>query len=305
MSLLIPMSLIFLAVAGLILAVGLLVADLRRREEVPDSRLGIPSELELAAFTGDLPKGRIDRWFYGLVETSGSTWDGKTALAWVAGLAIVGAAGPLAFFEDYAAAAVGLVAGVALPLCWWSFRRARRLSIMQRHLADTLEMLADEVRGGQTLEQAAQTVAEQAVEPLRTEFGYCVTQLRLGQSPLAVLSRMARRIPLPEFKIFATAVLVHRQTGGNLALLADRLAQSARDRNEIAGHVRAVTAGSRFSVVGLTLGALIGVAMLASMRPEYVLVFRDHPLGPQLLVIAAALWFFGIAWVWRMLRVSF
>lgn len=304
MSLLIPMSLIFLAVAGLLLAVGLLVIDLRRREENPESLLGVPSELEVAAFIGDRPKG-IDRWFYELVETSGSTWDGKMALAWVVGLAIVGAAIPLAFFEDFAGAAAGLVAGVALPLCWWSFRRARRLGVMQRHLADTLEMVADELRGGQTLEQAAQAVSEQAVEPLRTEFAFCVTQLRLGQSPLAVLTRMARRIPLPEFKIFATAVLVHRQTGGNLALLADRLAHSARDRDEIAGHVRAVTAGSRFSVIGVTLGTLIGIGMLASMRPEYVLVFRDHPLGPQLVLLAAGLWLLGVVWIWRVLKVSF
>lgn len=116
---------------------------------------------------------------------------------------------------------------------------------------------------------------------------------------------MARRVPLPEFKIFTTAVLVHRHTGGNLALLAQRLAQSARDRSELQGHVKAVTAGSRLSVIGLTLGTLLAIGFLASVRPEYVLVFRDHELAPMLLGTAAGLQLVGILWIWRILRVQY
>jgi tight adherence protein B len=110
---------------------------------------------------------------------------------------------------------------------------------------------------------------------------------------------------MPEFKIFATAVLVHRQTGGNLALLAERLARSARDRSEFHGHVRAVTAGSRLSVLGLTLGTFAAVGILLSLQSEYMADFVNHPLGPTMLVVAGILQIVGFVWVWRVLRVRF
>ena len=107
------------------------------------------------------------------------------------------------------------------------------------------------------------------------------------------------------FQRITTAVLVHRQTGGNLALLADRLAASARDRGEFLGHVRAVTAGSRVSVIGLTVGTVIALGILAWLRPEYLTQFLNHPMGPGLLMVAGALQIAGIVWVWRVLKVHF
>jgi tight adherence protein B len=176
---------------------------------------------------------------------------------------------------------------------------------MQKALPETLELVADALRAGQTLEQSAELVASQAPQPLGEEFGYCWSQLKLGHSPVAVLQRMARRVPLPEFKIFATAVLVHRQTGGNLALLAERLAASARDRAEFHGHVRAVTAGSRLSVLGLTFGTLIAVGIILWLQTDYILEFLQHPVGPTLLAVAAVLQLLGIVWVSRILHVRF
>lgn len=301
-------TLSFLTVAGLVVAAAMLIADLRRSDEHVARRLGLAGEGasggSIALAPQDRP-GRIDRWFYRLVETSGSRLDAQSALALVAGLAVAGAAVPLVLIENPLVAAAGLLLATAAPLSWWTVRGILRFRAMQKALPDTLEMLAEEVRAGQTLEQAAAAVAGQGPEPLRTEFQYCAAQFRLGHSPVAVLERMARRIPVPEFKIFTTAVMVHRQTGGNLALLAERLARSARDRSEVQGHVRAVTAGSRFSVIGLTLGTLLALAMLASLRPEYLMAFRDHAMGVRLLVMAGALQVVGILWVARILRVTF
>lgn len=309
MILTVMVFLAFAAATGAVLAVAMVVRDLRRPDEALQRRLGLATDgFEPGAVAGLPAEGstsRIDRSFYRLVEGSGTRLDPPTALALVAGLAIVGAAVPLVLFESLPAAFAGTVLGAALPICWWGFWQYRRLRAMQKGLPETLELVADSIRAGQTLEQAAELVAVQAPQPLGTEFGYCASQLKLGHSPLAVLQRMARRVPLPEFKVFATAVLVHRQTGGNLALLADRLACSARDRGEFLGHVRAVTAGSRVSVIGLTAGTLIALGILAWLRPEYLGEFLSHPMGPGLLMVAAALQIVGIVWVWRVLKVHF
>ena len=131
-----------------------------------------------------------------------------------------------------------------------------------------------------------------------------MAQLRLGHSPVAVLDRMAQRVPLPEFKIFTTAVLVHRQTGGNGP--AGPAVGPVGPRSErLQGHIKAVSAGSRLSIIGLTVGTLLAIAILASMRPEYVLVFRDHELAPMLLTVAVVLQLTGILWVWRILKVQY
>lgn len=299
----------FVTATALVMALLLLIRDLRRPDEALERRLGLdldPDAPRLVSLPWERERtGWIDRHFYQLLEQSGSRLDSQAALALVAGLAIVGGAVPLVLLDSFLGAILGTVIGAVLPLLWWEFRRMRRARAMQKGLPETLELMADGIRAGQTLEMAAEMVSHEAPKPLAEEFGYCVAQLRLGHSPVAVLARMARRVPLPEFKIFTTAVLVHRHTGGNLALLAQRLAQSARDRSELQGHVKAVTAGSRLSVIGLTLGTLLAIGFLGSVRPEYVLVFRDHELAPMLLSVAAGLQLVGILWIWRILRVQY
>ena len=303
------LTLTFVSVTAIVAAVTLLVRDIVRPDKDVERRLKpVLEELQSAAI--NLPEdedvgGLVDRGFYKLIEDSGSPLDGQTALVLVVGMAIIGCAAPLALLEHPLAAAGGLLLGAALPLGWWSLRRTRRFGAMRKVLPETLELLSDGVRAGQTLEQATELVAEQGPKPLNKEFEYCASQLRLGHSPVAVLRKMARRVPLAEFKIFSTAVVVHRQTGGNLGLLAQRLAGSARDRSEFHGHVRAVTAGHRMSVLALTIGTVAAVAVLASLQPEYLKSFTEHPLGYPLLVIAAVLQVTGVLWVARILRVDY
>ena len=302
-------TLTFVSVAAIVAAVALLARDIVRPDKDVERRLRpVLEELQSAAI--NLPEdedvgGLVDRGFYKLIEDSGSPLDGQTALVLVVGMAIVGCAAPLTLLEHPLAAAGGLLLGAVLPLCWWSLRRTRRFGAMRKVLPETLELLSDGVRAGQTLEQATELVAEQGPKPLNKEFEYCASQLRLGHSPVAVLRKMARRVPLAEFKIFSTAVVVHRQTGGNLGLLAQRLAGSARDRSEFHGHVRAVTAGHRMSVLALTIGTVAAVAVLASLQPEYLKSFTEHPWGYPLLVIAAVLQVTGMLWVCRILRVNY
>lgn len=307
MNLILLVAFVFAAVSLVSLAVGLTYRDLvgEARQRI-DRRLGIDR-------AGDdflpLPQrahlGKFDRWFYELVEDSGSRIGHATALSLVAGMAIVGCAAPLLLLENLLAAAVGLVLGAALPILWWTVCRARRFAQMRKHLPETLEMLADAVRSGQNLEQASQLVAAQGPVPLNQEFADCATQLRLGQAPTAVLDRMSRRIALPEFRLFATAAVVHRQTGGNLPILVHRLAESARERQQFFGHLRAVTAGSRLSAIGLLVASVAALGLLSYIQPEYLEMFTTHRWGVGLLVSAGVLQLVGIVWASRIMKVDY
>src|SRR5262245_53928016 len=256
------------------------------------------------AFAPEEPTGDINRSFFRLVEESGTTMDMPTALAVVIGAGIVGLTIPLALFDNLLGAAGGLVLGAALPILYLSVVRWWRLGGMRKHLPYALQAVADAVRGGQTLSEACDLVSRETKGPLGQEFGYAHQQLELGHSPIGVMNRMVRRVPLPEFRIFATAVVVHRRAGGNLSLLTERMSKAAHDKTDVRNHVLAMTAGSRLSAIGMVIAAILAAALLTWMEPEYTEMFWKNPKGPYLIGAAITLQAIGGIWVWRILKTS-
>ena len=254
------------------------------------------------AFGPEEPQGDFDRGFFFLVEESGTTLDMATALALVMGGAIVGLAVPLVLFENLLGAAGGAVLGAAIPVGYLAVLRFFRIRNMRKHLPQALQAVADAVRSGQNLGEACQLVSQEIKGPLGQEFGFAHSQLELGHSPIAVMSRMVRRVPLPEFRVFATAVVVHRRAGGNLSLLTERMSRAAHDRQDIRNHMLAVTAGSRLSAIGMVLAGVIALVVLGWMEPEYIEAFLEHPKGPWLLGASVILQIIGGIWVWKILK---
>jgi tight adherence protein B len=289
----------FLASTVAMLAVGLVVRDMTRRPVDPHAR----RRLEVIPYEPEY--GSIDRMFVRLIEESGLSLSVAAAMLIVVACGLIGGGIPLVVFDNFLGAALGLALGMVLPLAVISLIRWRRVGIMRKHMPETLQIVADAIRAGHTLEESCQFVAREVTGPLKDEFGHAHSQFQLGHAPVAVMDRLARRIPLSEFRIFATAVMVHRRAGGNLAQLTERLSHTARDRQEIRGHLMAVSAGSRLSAFGMIIGSAVGLAVLSWMEPEYLKIFFTHRLGPTLLAIAGTLQFIGVIWVWRVLKVRY
>jgi tight adherence protein B len=288
------------AVAGTLitLAIGMFLRDLFTKPESAERK-------RLEFLPEEQQYGTLDRWFVRLIEESGLPLSVSAAMLIVVCAGLMGGGLPLVFFDSYLGAAAGMLGGMTLPILIYSVIRWRRVSVMRTNMPETLQIVADAVRSGHTLEEACGFVAREMTGPLSIEFGQAVEHFKLGHSPMSILNRLAKRIPLSEFRIFATAVMVHRRAGGNLAALTERLSHTARDRQEIRGHLMAVTAGSRLSAFGMVVGSLIGLAVLAWLEPEYLSVFFTHRLGPTLLTIAATLQLLGVVWVWRVLKVNY
>jgi len=119
-----------------------------------------------------------------------------------------------------------------------------------------------------------------------------------------VMNRMVRRVPLPEFRIFATAVVVHRRAGGNLSLLTERMSKAAHDKSDMRNHILAMTAGGRLSAIGMVAAAILAAVLLSWMQPEYVEMFAKSPKGPYLIATAVLFQIIGAIWVWRILKTS-
>lgn len=285
----------FASVSAALAAFGLLARDLFSRREEARQRL------ELAARE---PEGDLNRAFFQLVEASGTSLDMTTALLIVLGGVLCGGGVGFVFTENLLATAGGILLGGALPIAWLIIVRTLRVGGMRKALPQALQAMADAVRSGQTLADAFHLVSQETKGPLGAEFAYAHSQLELGQSPTGVMNRMIHRVPLAEFRIFATAVIVHRRAGGNLSLLTARMAHAARDRQDVRNHLLAVTAGSRLSAWGMVIGAVLAVGILASLEPQYVQTFLTHPKGPWLIGTALALQCVGGLWVWRILRTN-
>lgn len=165
-----------------------------------------------------------------------------------------------------------------LPLVWVSMMRAARLKKLQSQLPDAFDLMSRTMRAGQTMSQALQAVADEAGAPLSEEFGYCYDQQNLGMSPEAAMRDLSRRTGLLEIKIFVLAVMVHRQTGGNLAELLEKLSFVIRERYRIQGMISALTAeGKLQAYVLLGLPPFLIAALFIANRP-YIQELFNYPL---------------------------
>jgi tight adherence protein B len=187
-----------------------------------------------------------------------------------------------------------------LPLLWVNMQRSSRLHKLQSQLPDAFELMSRTMRAGQTMSQALQAVADEAGAPLSEEFGYCYDQQNLGMSPEAAMRDLSRRTGLLEVKIFVLAVMVHRQTGGNLAELLEKLSFVIRERYRISGMITALTAeGKLQAYVLLALPIVLLIALYIVNRP-YVLELFEYPV-----MLLMTFGFMGLGALWMNRIINF
>ncbi len=180
---------------------------------------------------------------------------------------------------------MGVVLG-ALPLMWILWRRKRRLKHFAAQLPDALEMIARGLRSGQSLGFGFNCVAEEMSDPISGEFQRAFEEQNLGVPLEETLRDLTVRVPNLDLKFFVTAVVLQRQTGGDLAEILDKIGTLIRERFRIWGQVQALTGEGRLS--GIVLLALPFVLFLAvyQLNPEYLMVLFSDPMGKQMLAIA-------------------
>lgn len=190
---------------------------------------------------------------------------------------------------------VGVVLA-ALPLLWVLWRRKRRMKQFTAQLPDALEMVARALRAGQSLGFGFRTVAEEMSDPIAKEFAQTFEEQNLGIPLEESLRDLTVRVPSLDLKFFATAVVLQRQTGGDLAEILDKISSLIRDRFRIWGQVQALTGEGRLS--GIVLLALPLVLFLAvyQLNPDYLMVLFTDPMGKKML--AGAIFMQGIGALW-------
>jgi tight adherence protein B len=170
-----------------------------------------------------------------------------------------------------------------LPLAWLMFRRKRRLGKFAKQLPDALELISRALRAGHSLGSGFSLVADEMRPPISKEFQRTFEEQNLGVSLEDALNSLTDRIPNLDLRFFSTAVVLQRQTGGDLAEILDKIGYLVRERFKIFGTVQALTGEGRLS--GIVLLALPPALFLAVYRlnPDYVMPLFTDPMGRQML----------------------
>jgi tight adherence protein B len=187
---------------------------------------------------------------------------------------------------------VGLFLGV-LPLFWVLFRRRRRLRAFAAQLPEALEMVARTLRAGQSLGFGLNLAANEMGPPLGKEFGRVFEEQNLGIPLEETLQGLANRIPNLDLKFFVTAVILQRQTGGDLAEILDKIGSLIRERFKIWGQIQALTGEGRLSGVVLLALPLVLFVAVYKLNPTYLTVLFTDPLGKRMLAVAVVMQVLG------------
>jgi tight adherence protein B len=257
-----------------------------------------------------LPEGKgairsFDRWFVRLLRDSGLGWQPTSAALLIVFCGM--AAGSVLFLwqEHPLVAMGGILAGVLVPLTVMLYKCRKRTKQLHDQLPAALDMLARCVRAGQSLDQAIEVVGTHSPEPLAAEFRMCGKQLEMGLSIPAVMRSLVERVRLYDVRIFTTTLIVHRQTGGNLARMLQRLAKVIRDRLSYRRQLRVSTGAGRASAMLVGLMGPVVFLFFFFCRPEYFNAMLESTLGQSLLIIAAALEIIGLIWTARLMKPAY
>ncbi len=301
---------VFVAVVAVVGAIAMVVRDLRAARRLAQPVAVQPARLqrikrpEPEAEAGISVAG-FDRWLEGLIQDAGLDWNPLlTAILMVAWGLLCGVT-LFTFSERFPMAVVAGLLAIPLPLAWLILRRARRLARLQDQMPQALDVLARSIRAGQTLEQAIELVGDHCPEPLGHEFRWCARQLSMGLGLPAVMRSLVRRLPLYDVRILATTLVVHRQMGGNVVTVLERLAQVTRDRLNSRRQLRAMTAAGRASAAFIAVVTPAVFLYFVLFRPDYVAEMLGTPLGQSMLAIAALLEIVGLIWMARLLRSTY
>lgn len=188
------------------------------------------------------------------------------------------------------------------PYLFVAWKRRRRIHQFEERFPEALDLLGRAVRAGHAFTTGLEMIAKEASEPVASEFRKTFEEQNFGIPLRDALLNMSERIHSIDAKFFVTALLIQKETGGNLAEILDGLARVIRDRFRIYRDVRTKTAQGR-----LTAGILIAlppVMMMAlgALNPHYMRVLFTDPAGPMILLVAGILQIIGSAVIWKVIH---
>jgi tight adherence protein B len=181
---------------------------------------------------------------------------------------------------------IGLVLGLA-PFGWVLFKRSKRFGKFEAGLPEALDLMVSGLRAGHSLIAAMGLVSRECPAPVGSEFKTCFEEQNYGLELKTAMDNMINRVPLQDLRIVATAVMIQKESGGNLAEVLDKTSHVIRERFRLKRQIGVHTAQGRLTGWILTfLPIVLGIA-LYTVNPEMMSILWKTPIGVKLLWAAA------------------
>ena len=199
---------------------------------------------------------------------------------------------------------LGFAAGFALPFLVLKIKRNRRLHTFEEQFPEALDLIARALKAGHAFATGLKMVADEMEEPVGPEFRKTFDEQNFGLPLKDSLENLTHRIPVLDVRFFSTAVLIQRETGGNLSEILENLAHVVRERFKILRQVRVYTAHGRLTgYVLLALPAFLSIALMF-INPEHMnLLFRER-MGQTMLMAAIVMQTCGFLWIKRIVKIE-
>ncbi|MGE0480015.1 MAG: type II secretion system F family protein [Phycisphaerae bacterium] len=251
-----------------------------------------------------LSKLSITTKFQRVLDQANVTRSAPELLGKLTAASMVTIAGLMAFGISILPALGAGAAVFVLPVLYLVRRRKKRLKRLTEQLPDVFELLSQALRAGHSLASGMQLVARELPDPAGTEFGRVFHEQNLGLKVEEALRNMADRVDVLDVRFFVTAVLIQRQTGGDLAEVLDKIGTVIRDRIKLFGTVQALTAEGRLSgYVLLALPVIVFFAMLQVNR-EYAELLIKTDAGRMMLTAAVTMQLMGWAMIKKIVNIK-
>lgn len=201
---------------------------------------------------------------------------------------VAGLLGAMIFFPIAVVELVSFVGCSLIPYFWVKSASSRRLDIFNKELPGAIDMMLRALRSGYSISMAIDMVAKQCAAPLGTEFRILSGQIRMGLSQSEALVQLCERIPSPDLHFIVTAILLQRETGGNLPEIFEQVLQTIRERIRILGELRVKTTQGRVTGIVLSI-APVGLALLMKISaPEMFNTLMYDPVGRKMIYYSIA-----------------
>jgi tight adherence protein B len=319
LSLLIIALLVFFSLFFLLRAVSLVLADPKRRhqrrlkqrlkeirglETTPNvATLLKKSALKKSVMEQNLDKLRFAIRLQTLMVRANLSWKNSTFVIATALFGLVGLVLGMQTGGSWGGLG-GTGLGLFLPYKFVTFKGKRRLQRFEKQLPDGLDLLARGLKAGHAFPSGLQQVAKEMPDPLGTEFSIVYKEFSHGMDMSSALLGLRNRLGLADLSFFTTAVLIQRETGGNLTDILDKISVLIRERFQLRNQVKALTAEGRLSGLILVLLPPVLAILLMMINPKYESLLIDHPTGKLMCGIAITFQLLGMLIIRKIVNIK-
>ena len=194
--------------------------------------------------------------------------------------------------------------GMMIPYRILKFKRKRRMKKFEKQLPEALDLLARGLKAGHAFASGLQLVAAEMENPIGMEFFKTFKEYNYGLDLNTALLNLCHRMDLLDLRYFTTAVMIQRETGGNLTEVLEKIATLIRERFKLRNQIKALTAEGRLSGWVLVLLPPVLALVIFRLNPEYIRLLIDHPLGRMMAMTAGIFQVLGMLCIRKIVNIK-